>query len=362
MARRGRVKGFTLIELLVVIGIVALLVALLLPAVQQARETARNAQCQNNLKQIGIALHNYHISHRMFPPGQIATIFLDSSSASGRRYTDPMEALNPMSATLGYHGTSWMLHILPYIDQQQVYDLWNLALNVRENGDGSNTTTINGVVVTITPAQTDIPGFYCPSRRSQMKADEWIYVHRVDPDNAVWSKGGNDYAGCIGSGLAFYDTVTTGTPVNQQRGTYHLTSAQIQALPLPPEYCSEGFHRGIFSVNSSTSERDVKDGVTHTLMVGEVLRLNQQPDPLIPNVELRQSSDGWAWGGAATLFTTRNPPNQGLHFDNSGSDHTGGNVNFLLVDGSVRSLNEDMDRDTFLAIGNMANGIPIENF
>lgn len=71
---RNRRAGFTLIELLVVIAIIAVLIALLLPAVQQAREAARRSQCKNNLKQLGLSLHNYHDTHRVFPPGAVSTI------------------------------------------------------------------------------------------------------------------------------------------------------------------------------------------------------------------------------------------------------------------------------------------------
>src|SRR3954451_15240789 len=93
-------RGFTLIELLVVIAIIAVLIALLLPAVQQAREAARRTQCRNNLKQIGLALHNYHDAHKIFPPG---------------------ETSNGTDDPLYGHGPG--VDILPYIDQATVYNM-----------------------------------------------------------------------------------------------------------------------------------------------------------------------------------------------------------------------------------------------
>ena len=99
MKRRG---GFTLIELLVVIAIIAVLIALLLPAVQQAREAARRTQCRNNLKQIGLALHNYNDAHSALPSGSIVL-------------------LNGAGTNYGGHGWTWHASILPYIDQGNLY-------------------------------------------------------------------------------------------------------------------------------------------------------------------------------------------------------------------------------------------------
>ena len=122
-------KGFTLIELLVVIAIIAILIALLLPAVQNAREAARRSQCRNNLKQIGLALHNYEGTHRVFPMG-----VLSSSSTP--------------SATNQIH--TWMTLQLPYLEQgplQKKYD-FNVAYNHANNA---------AVVV------TTLPAYLCPS-------------------------------------------------------------------------------------------------------------------------------------------------------------------------------------------------------
>ncbi|MDB5342108.1 MAG: hypothetical protein JWP89_485 [Schlesneria sp.] len=103
---KQRKKGFTLIELLVVIAIIAVLIALLLPAVQQAREAARRTQCKNNLKQMGLALHNYHDTYLSFPPGSIAL---------------PQNTIN--NVTMG-----WGIAILPYIDQAPLYNTYNSSL------------------------------------------------------------------------------------------------------------------------------------------------------------------------------------------------------------------------------------------
>src|SRR5262245_56958626 len=98
-------RGFTLIELLVVIAIIGILVSLLLPAVQQAREAARRTQCRNNLKQLGLALHNYHDVGQQFPPGSVN----EGSPAGGTAYGRPPR-------------TTYVVHILPYLDQAPVYN------------------------------------------------------------------------------------------------------------------------------------------------------------------------------------------------------------------------------------------------
>jgi len=138
MAVRSRRKGFTLIELLVVIAIIAVLIALLLPAVQRAREAARRSQCLNNLKQLGLALHTYHDTNKAFPPGQINNLFTISLSDGVGRYVAPLEASTQYTAlgqnVLGYQGTSWMVMILPGIDQGPLYQFWNFSTNLATNG------------------------------------------------------------------------------------------------------------------------------------------------------------------------------------------------------------------------------------
>ncbi|MCA8993013.1 MAG: DUF1559 domain-containing protein [Planctomycetaceae bacterium] len=357
-----RRRGFTLIELLVVIAIIAVLVAILLPAVQQAREAARRSQCQNNLKQIGLALHNYHDNHFVFPPGQI------SSGASGGwiqngafgNYIHPNEAknLNQLNA----HGTSWMVHILPYLDQGPLYNFWQFGANVRTNGDFQRAAIFQVFDANNDPiyaAQTDLKVFYCPSRRGDMQTNgRFSATDRVD---VSWTKGGNDYAGCAGSGIVFDDT---------SHGTYYLTPAQLNSTIVTGTNVSpmaqHASNIGVFGVNSRTAIRDITDGTSNVVMVTE-RQLFQKATPVI-----HHSSDGWAYGGPATMFSTRNPPQQiqpntnnlnnpyptaAQHYDEAATDH--GSLQALLGDGSVRQFGLNMDLKTWRNLGNMSQGAPV---
>jgi len=135
-------RGFTLIELLVVIAIIAILIALLLPAVQQAREAARRSQCKNNMKQIGLALHNYHGTHRIFPSIRM----LDLKQYAG-------------SCTAGWQrpgGFSWRVMLLPFLDQGTIYN----QINWDDHLIGTSCGGTNSFAVA---DKTVLPAFLCPS-------------------------------------------------------------------------------------------------------------------------------------------------------------------------------------------------------
>ena len=165
MKRSG---GFTLIELLVVIAIIAVLIALLLPAVQAAREAARRVQCVNNLKQMGIALHNYHDALSVFPPGYIAA----SKFIDGETDTAP--------------GWSWAAMILPQLDQGPLYSATNVYLPIQAP---ANTTAV----------QTILTGFWCPS--DQVPPGGTFPV-TDGLGNTVATVAPSSYAACTGNDAA----------------------------------------------------------------------------------------------------------------------------------------------------------------
>ncbi len=219
-------KGFTLIELLVVIAIIAVLIALLLPAVQQAREAARRTQCKNNMKQIGLALHNYHDAHGMFPPAYID----DDHDVSGAAHTG-------------------FLLILPFLEEAPLYNAYNFIVGNAGLGQGQpfeNTPEEptdagkwnNFANTTVISRQLGV--YYCPSNRS-----EGYVQHRPHgPFTVHLQAGATDYAFVNG------------------------------AVPMlcgdPQDYSYIVKLAGIFGVNTKTTERDVKDGLSNTLMLAEV--------------------------------------------------------------------------------------------
>lgn len=357
---RGK-RGFTLIELLVVIAIIAILIALLLPAVQRAREAARKSQCQNNLKQIGLALHNYHDSFNTFPPGQINAYFLSDGIG---RYADINEAKNMgggnTATRVGEHGSSWMLHILPAMDEGNIYNFWTFNANVRRNGELPPLQR-DADGEPILPALTDVETFYCPSRRTQMGAGgPYASAERINPN---WTSGGNDYAGCAGSGIAY-------TASNRQ--TYWLLPAELQATVqtgvngiVTSLYAQHATNIGIFGVNSSTNISAISDGTSNVIAVAERLIFTQADREKIlantPNIDPNQlqSADGWAFGGPATIFTTRLSPNIRVHYDQAGSSHDQG-LHALLGDGSVRFIGDNIDLRTWNNLGNMSQGSPVD--
>ncbi|MEQ9409012.1 MAG: DUF1559 domain-containing protein [Fuerstiella sp.] len=363
-----RSRGFTLIELLVVIAIIAILIALILPAIQKAREAARRTECLNNLKQIGLALHNYHDSHMTFPPGMITAWNRRTVNVTGVNGTwsvvDPDEPRIQTFTGIPPHGESWMFHILPQLEQSTTYNLWNAGFNVWGNTNVQFWRNSIGILNTqaaqaaTAPGSTDIKAFYCPSRRGTMETGRFSYARKVDP---IQTKGGNDYAGCAGSGILFDLTLADGPT------TYYLSPVELQSLSQPGTTSLTQWqvyqlnHRaGIFAPNSSINLSAITDGTTQTIMVAEAERF-EGTTPEYRNAFAdgrRIPSDGWAWGGPATMFSTFRPPNRKEWFEAAGSPHDNNTIQVAMADGSARSISESIGLDVWQRLGSMSEGIP----
>ena len=218
--RSSRRSGFTLIELLVVIAIISLLIALLLPAVQQSREAARRTQCRNNLKQIGIAIHNFHDQYQSLPPS--------------RNYD---------------HYTSWAFLILPFMEQVNLFDSWDPELKYYYQTDEARLT--------------HIPSYFCPSRRGGP-------VHSTSGDDifSPLETSGHvpgtlaDYACSAGYGPpGVWNWVTSNGPMIIGRGTTDPPTVPVNSWAPPGAR--------LVKWKSRTAFRNLTDGASNTVLVGE---------------------------------------------------------------------------------------------
>ena len=283
-----RRRAFTLIELLVVIAIIAILIALLLPAVQQAREAARRSSCKNNFKQIGLALHNYHDTQRIFPPGYC------------RAGTD-----------IYNNFIGWGTFILPYIDQANLYNQIQSKGGFDNKWYGSTFSTIGTV-----EAKTVLPAYICPS----------------DP------MGGTN-SDLSGYGKSNYLTVGS---------KYPASTPQIA-----------------FGRNSDVRIRDLTDGVSNTMLGGE--RTTQGSNIGGIWIGATGASSGYKIHGApqflsesTTLRSTQINGTTELNYGFS-SSHVGG-AHFLLGDGRVVFLSENIDKTTYDHLASINDGNVLGEF
>ena len=207
-ARKRRSRGFTLIELLVVIAIIATLIALLLPAVQMARAAARRTQNRNNLKQVGLALHNYHEVYGLFPAGWIGL-------AGGAVDVE------------GDNGFGWATMILPYIDHQPLFDDFDFKLPITDPAN-------------VPMARTYLPVYRNPSDTGP---NDWKIEDELMPGTVLATLSTSNYVGVF--------------------GTRELEDCEGMA---PGTQCTSD---GVFYHNSRTKIRDILDGTSNTFVVGE---------------------------------------------------------------------------------------------
>lgn len=322
--RASKLRGFTLIELLVVIAIIAILIALLLPAVQQAREAARRSQCRNNLKQIGLALHNYHDAYDCFPMGWV----WPRAASNGVDY-DNNE----------YAGWSWAAMLLPYMDQAPLYNELGI-------GTGYPNTLIAGNLNSPVwdALQTKLEIFRCPS----------------DPEDAL-----NIYDSFEFDEAAFGGGTNMGLAASNYMGANNHGHIAGLADDGRAEY-DDDEATGMFTHNFVRKIRDLTDGSSNTFAVGEKaswivggtaangrITCNAGVIYACQDCDDRDSEMGNATDtGPSMIVSTGLVPinfkegvagffQQGAQQGFS-SNHTGG-AHFLLSDGSVRFVSENIE-------------------
>lgn len=283
-------KAFTLVELLVVIAIIGILVSLLLPAVQAAREAARRMSCYNNLKQIGLALHNYHDTHKSLPMGWIGV--------------DPATR---QPHALGQPGWGWAARVLPFLEQANTENLLNGDLPIT---DPSNQ-----------PARdTHLALYRCPS---DANSEEFFDITGSMPTVRI------PVANYVG-----------------MAGTQELENCE--PMPIGTQCQTDG----IFYHNSSTSFRDIIDGLSSTFMAGE-------RNSKIDNSTWVGSIPGADEGFERFLGIADHAPNTvGAHLDDLSSYHPAG-TNFVIADGSVRLITETIDLTVYQALATIRGGEPV---
>ncbi|MDB5388914.1 MAG: xcpT 6 [Planctomycetaceae bacterium] len=309
MSRR---RAFTLIELLVVIAIIAVLIALLLPAVQQAREAARRSQCKNNLKQIGIAQHNYHDTYKSFTPSAVnpGTVGASSLYSAG-----------------GVRNFTGYLYMLPYLDQAPLFSQINFNLATGQAdwsglGGGGTQTVLQGVKLSV---------LACPSE------PDYDNPHTYAPSNMY--------------------TITS-----SQRMSYGFVSEQT-------EYDGNAGYktwqqnlnstRSAFGFNGAANLRDIIDGSSNTILLIETPF--KKTDPAYGPFLEAWTHTHFIYPVGYGINKPNSPPNPAPYAWGAGSSHVGG-CHAVLGDGAVRFISQNINTGTVQALVSVAGGEVVGEF
>lgn len=321
-------RAFSLVELLVVIGLIGLLLALIIPAVQQSRQAATRTECFNKLRQLGVAMQNYHATHGLFPPGGVH--MTTSRPGTVPRGHEVFDARAP-----------WTVLILPYLDEEPRYHAFDMNAPFSPRHDQA--------VRTAEPNRTQqympLLKLYCPSNPNSAAAGLF-----------------SCYAACQGGGRADEAAETT-----------------VNTFP------RLFFDNGIFFTNSSIKAADLTDGASNTVMIGETKYIGT-PTSFTPS----DAWWGWAAGMRAANFADRaslfnisatcdpiNFPQNEEYTEEEirrvlavweGANHGGqqrvygswhpGGASFVMADGSIHFLSENMNLDVYRRLGKRADGQP----
>jgi prepilin-type N-terminal cleavage/methylation domain-containing protein len=320
LSPRFRRPAFTLIELLVVIAIIAVLIGLLLPAVQKVREAANRSRCQNNLKQISLSVHGYHDANNFIPPARVSR---------------------------GSFAT-WAVLVLPYLEQAALYSQWDIT---RPYGKQ-----------TAAARQTAVPLYFCPSRRGNDKLSTDTTINAGMNSAAVLPPGAlGDYACNVG-----VDTTTTVRSLNSANGPF--VTAHITACT-PPDTDKDDFpgvgttanvweDMVVTAFRGYTSLATINDGTSNTIFFGE----KYVPRPPAQYYGSQAQGDGPFYSGANWVNAQRDfaglimiSPTQTGHQYQFGSSHPG-YCTFAMGDGSVRNLRNSLPLNVLKPLATRAGG------
>ncbi len=332
---RSKLRGFTLVELLVVIAIIGILVALLLPAIQAAREAARRTQCGNNLKQLGVAMHNYHDTFNTLPPG------FTNDYGRAENYLNQAYAHhgNGTSAQRYYASWAWSAYIAPFMElsaQHEILDVNNLT--AAESLVNANAREV---------LATKVEAFRCPSDTGKEINNAGGEYRPADINGQRLNAATSNYAGVCDANNARVD--------NRQN--------QCQ---------------GVFYVDSDVRFRDVTDGTSSTLMIGE--RCRERPHARCSRLQNCGAAIMYVVGASNQLAHDNRSTcgalgsvNRGINWDSTVGDcgnlwnakssfhslHPGG-AQFALVDGSTHFISQDVDLTTLRRLGDRRDGNPVQ--
>jgi prepilin-type N-terminal cleavage/methylation domain-containing protein/prepilin-type processing-associated H-X9-DG protein len=321
-------SGFTLVELLVVIAIIGILIALLLPAVQSARESARRTQCNNNLKQLGLGIQSHQDAKGRIP---------DSVSYGAEGPANPLKCSTAAGSVIPCTGRGWILTTLPYMEQEALYEqfvpFFNTSFSNAGAGGGVCSTGCRGA------AASPVNFLLCPSDPSNKEISTTQNQWNPVPTRAT------NYKGCIG------DTRMGGT-------------ASIHADSTMPDTHNTTKCNGLFYRNSyqdRISLRDILDGTSNTFAVGE-------------DIPERNQHSAWCFANGdyaschAPLNYMPNPPVPGVstkdYWQNMisfRSRHPGG-AQFCMADGSVRFIKDTISHTTYRSLSTKSRGEPVGSY
>ena len=311
----GKRTAFTLIELLVVFAIIAILIGLLLPAVQKVREAAANTSCRNNLHQLGIAVHSYHDANGSLPPARVGR---DAYA-------------------------TWPILVAPYVEAQNLSNIWDITKIYQLQPNPLARTTTMSV-------------FFCPARRGPMTSPASENGATTGDGNGHFESACGDYACCDGDGW--------------ERNTTLARGAMIAPLLTNPNVGDNNpYPKPIYGFQSMTNFQSISDGLSSTLLIGEK---HVRPDGLGKasngddayysgyNYDTAQRSVGWYTDTGSTVHQNKPlmKPFDAASTIRFGSWHTG-TCNFVFCDGSVHSLPVNMDIEVLRRLADRNDGLPV---